>query len=112
MGKSVGGIYIIYVLLISALAFFEYGRTAAAAVGGLLLALLFVLISLFGFIPLIGLLIYWFAANWLLGWWSQFTGFSANTFTASVAFWFATIGTIVVNIIITLAVLLLILSNE
>jgi len=104
--SSPGGATIIYIALITALGFFEYGKSLAGAFGGLLLAIIFTLLSLVGFIPVIGAVLFWWLSGSVINWWSNFTGLSNTSFTVSVAYWFAFIGVIILNIAITLVVIL------
>ncbi len=104
--RSAGmGVPILYLILISTLAYFEYGRTLDAALGGLLLAVLFEIATLVALIPFGGFVVYLFIINAVLEWFTAFTGFPSGL-TVTVAFWLATIGAAIINIVITLLVIL------
>ncbi len=105
--RSAGmGAPILYLILISTLAYFEYGRTLDAVLGGLLLAVLFEITAVVALIPFGGLVAYWFIINAMLEWFAAFTGFPSSGLTVTVAFWLATIGAAIINIVITLLVIL------
>jgi len=107
---SLGGVPIIYIALVTALGFFEYGRSIDGAFGGLLLALMFSLLSLVGFIPVVGIILFWWLSGAAISWWSAFTGLTSTSLTASTAYWLAFIGVVILNIAITLVIILLIRS--
>jgi len=105
---SLGGVPIIYIALVTALGFFEYGRSIDGAFGGLLLALMFSLLSLVGFIPVAGIILFWWLSGAVISWWSGFTGLPGGSLTVSVAYWLASAGVIILNVAITLLIILLI----
>jgi hypothetical protein len=81
---------------------FEYGKTPDALLGGLLLATLFTVMSLTGLVPFAGVLLYLLAVDAMLKWFSDFTGLPNTGLTVAVAFWLATIGVVLLNIVILL----------
>jgi hypothetical protein len=103
---TLGGVPIIYITLVAVLGFFEYGKTVDGLLGGLLLAIVLTLLSLVGFMPIIGIILYWWLSGLVINWWSSFTGLSNASLTVSVAYWFTFIGVIILNIAITLLLIL------
>jgi hypothetical protein len=95
-----------YILLITALGYFEYNKTVTGAFGGLLLALIFTLVSLVGLVPLVGILIFLWLSGVAISWWSNFTGLASNTLTVTVAYWLNLIGVILLNVVVTLLIVL------
>jgi hypothetical protein len=96
------GTPVIYVVLVAVLAYFEYGKTLDALLGGLLLAMLLAIVSLFGLVPFAGVLLYLLVADAALKWFSDFTGLPNTGLTVAVAFWLAAVGAVVLNIAVSL----------
>ncbi len=105
--RSMGiGVPVLYLLLIATLAYFEFGKTLDAVLAGLLLAVMFTIASLIAFIPFVGFVIYLFVVHTMLGWFAEFTGFPSSGLTVTVAYWFAVIGALVINLAISLLIVL------
>jgi hypothetical protein len=94
-----------WVLVVFLLGFFEYGRTVAGGFATVLVAVAFSMLSLFGFIPILGLFIYLGLANsWLMPKALAFTSISASWVTALIlvcGFIFAVIFTVIALILVT-----------
>jgi len=104
MGSKSLGIPILYIILISVTSYFEYGRTFDALLGGLLLAVLFAVLSLIGLVPFVGVPLYILAAGPALQWFSDLTGFPTTGLTVSIAYWLSLIGAAIFNIATSLIV--------
>ncbi len=104
--KSTGiSIPILYLILVSVLAYFEYGRSLDAILAGLLLAVMFTIASLIAFIPFVGFVIYLFVVHTMLGWFVEFTGFPSGL-TVTVAYWLSVVGALIINLAMSLLVVL------
>lgn len=98
MGSKSLGIPILYILLVAVVSYFEYGRTFDAFLGGLLLAVLFAVLSLIGLVPFVGIPLYILAAGPALQWFSGFTGLPTTGLTVSIAYWLSLISAAILNI--------------
>jgi riboflavin transporter FmnP len=104
MGSKNLGIPILYILLVAVVSYFEYGRTFDAFLGGLLLAVLFAVLSLIGLVPFVGIPLYILAAGPVLQWFSGLTGLPTTGLTVSIAYWLSLISAVILNIAASLIV--------
>jgi len=104
MGSKNLGIPILYIILISVVSYFEYGKTFDAFLGGLLLAVLFVVLSLIGLVPFVGIPLYILVAGPALQWFSGLTGLPTTGLAVSIAYWLSLISAAILNIAASLIV--------